>query len=107
MHLDGSCYCGAVTFSVEAYAPDGALLARVPSPQLAPPWPPNIGIARPALNHVLGEAARARGAEIRLGVTAEEIDDEGDSAMVERIEHIDQDDSATIQRDEIEASSSE
>ena len=35
--------------AVEAYAPDGALVARVPSPQLAPPWPPNIGIARPAL----------------------------------------------------------
>ncbi|MCB2065017.1 MAG: FAD-dependent monooxygenase [Erythrobacter sp.] len=68
--------------AVEAYAPDGALVARVPSPQLAPPWPPNIGIARPALNRVLGEAARSRGAEVRLGVTAERIADEGDQVRV-------------------------
>jgi 2-polyprenyl-6-methoxyphenol hydroxylase-like FAD-dependent oxidoreductase len=68
--------------AVEAYAPDGSLIARIPSPQLAPPWPPNIGIARPALNRVLGEGAQSRGAEVRLGVTADLIEDLGDCVKV-------------------------
>lgn len=67
---------------VEAYAPDGTLVASIPSPQLAPPWPPNIGIGRPALNKVLGESARRLGAEVRLGVTAEAMEDQGDAVRV-------------------------
>lgn len=68
--------------AVEAYAPDGSLMARIPSPQLAAPWPPNIGIARPALNRVLAQAAQRRGAEVRLGITAERIVDDGNAVTV-------------------------
>ncbi len=68
--------------AVEAYAPDGSLIARVPSPHLAPGYPANIGIARPALNRVLGDSATAHGAEIRLGVTAEAIEDRGEAVLV-------------------------
>ncbi|KPL67152.1 2-polyprenyl-6-methoxyphenol hydroxylase [Erythrobacter sp. SG61-1L] len=68
--------------AVEVYAPDGIRIARVPSPRLLEGYPANLGISRPALHKVLGEAALAAGAEIRLGVTATEIEDRGDAVQV-------------------------
>ena len=63
--------------AVEVYAPDGTMLARVPSPRLLEGYPANLGIGRPALQKVLGDAATSAGAEVRLGVTPEAIDDDG------------------------------
>lgn len=68
--------------AVEIYAPDGTRLARVPSPRLAEGYPPNLGMGRPALHDLLARRTNAVGAEVRLGVTAERIDDHGDKVEV-------------------------
>jgi 2-polyprenyl-6-methoxyphenol hydroxylase-like FAD-dependent oxidoreductase len=68
--------------AVEVYAPDGTKLARVPSPRLLEDYPANLGIGRQALQKVLGDAAIAAGADIRLGVTADAIDDDGGKVHV-------------------------
>jgi 2-polyprenyl-6-methoxyphenol hydroxylase-like FAD-dependent oxidoreductase len=62
---------------VQMFAPNGAPIARIPSPRLADAaYPANVGIGRPALHKVLGDRARAAGADIRLGVTATDIVDD-------------------------------
>ncbi|SER34389.1 2-polyprenyl-6-methoxyphenol hydroxylase [Sphingobium sp. YR768] len=71
--LDAACGFDAV----EIYIPSGDRVARVPSPTLVPGKPANVGIGRRALQKVLGESARALGAEIRLGLTVEALDDDG------------------------------
>ena len=63
--------------AVEIYLPDGTRAARVPSPRLIDRYPSNVGIGRRALHKVLGDSARAAGAEIRLGVTVEALEDDG------------------------------
>lgn len=63
--------------TVEVFAPNGHRVARIPSPKLAEGYPGNIGIARPALHKVLGDRAKGAGAQIRLGITAESLDDDG------------------------------
>lgn len=64
--------------AVEIFAPDGTKLARVPSPRLAEGYPANLGMGRPALHELLGRRALAVGAEVRLGLTVEAINDLGD-----------------------------
>lgn len=81
--IDGYIDAGFGYDAVEAYAPDGSLLARIPSPHLAAGYPANIGIARPALNRVLGDSAKARGAEVRLGLTALSLNERGDCVDVQ------------------------
>ena len=61
--------------AVEIYLPNGMRAARVPSPRLIERYPSNVGISRRALHTVLGDSAKAAGAEIRLGVTAAALDD--------------------------------
>jgi 2-polyprenyl-6-methoxyphenol hydroxylase-like FAD-dependent oxidoreductase len=61
---------------VEVYIPTGERVARIPSPKLVEGYPANVGIGRPALHKVLGERAKAAGAEVRLGVTVEALDDD-------------------------------
>lgn len=73
----------AVGFDVVAvHAPDGTQVARVPSPRLVEGYPANVGIGRPALHQVLGDRTIAAGADVRLGVTADDIDDDGDGVTV-------------------------
>jgi len=67
---------------VAVHAPDGALVAKVPSPKLVEGCPANVGIGRRALHKVLGDRAIAAGAEVRLGVTAESLDDDGEGVSV-------------------------
>lgn len=76
--LDAACGFDAV----EIYIPTGARVARVPAPSLVPGKPANVGIGRRALQKVLGDSARALGADIRLGVTAEAMDDDGAGVRV-------------------------
>ena len=45
-------------------------------------YPANVGIGRRALHTVLGERARAAGADIRLGVTVDALDDDGGGVTV-------------------------
>lgn len=68
--------------AVEVYAPGGQKLARVPSPRLLEGYPANLGIGRKALHRVLGDAARAAGAVVKLGVTATAIEDHGAAVEV-------------------------
>ncbi|UVO54353.1 FAD-dependent oxidoreductase [Sphingomonas sp. SUN039] len=62
---------------VEVYIPSGKRVAKIPSPKLVDGLPAQIGIRRTALHKVLGDRAKAAGADIRLGVTAESLDDDG------------------------------
>jgi 2-polyprenyl-6-methoxyphenol hydroxylase-like FAD-dependent oxidoreductase len=71
--LDAACGFDAV----EIFAPDGAKLARVPTPRLVEGKPANVGIGRRALQKVLADAAQKLGATVQLGLTAEEFDDDG------------------------------
>ena len=67
---------------VAVHAPDGTMVARVPSPRLVGRYPANLGIGRRALHKVLGDRARAAGAAIRLGVTANQLEEDGDEVAV-------------------------
>ncbi len=67
---------------VAVHAPDGTMVAKVPSPRLLEGYPANVGIGRRALHKVLGERAIADGAEVRLGVTVERLDDDGQGVTV-------------------------
>lgn len=71
--LDQYVNAGVGFDAVEVYAPDGTKIARVPSHRLLPDRPANVGVGRRALQRVLGDAARAAGAGLRLGVTATAI----------------------------------
>ena len=64
--------------AVAVHAPDGTMVARVPSPRLVEDCPANVGIGRRALQKVLADEAVAVGAQIRLGLTAVRLDDDGD-----------------------------
>lgn len=68
--------------AVEIFAPNGMKVARVPGHPAADGLPANLGIGRPALHELLGNAAKAAGARIRLGITATEINDRGDGVAV-------------------------
>lgn len=63
--------------AVEVFAPDGTKVARVPSPRLVEGRPSNVGISRRSLQKVLGDQARALGAELRLGLTVTALADDG------------------------------
>ena len=62
---------------VAVHAPDGTMVAKVPSPRLVDGCPANVGISRRALHKVLGDRAIAAGADVRLGITADELSDDG------------------------------
>ena len=68
--------------AVEVFAPDGTMVARLPSPRLVEGRPANMGIGRPALSRVLATKARAAGADLRLGVAPQALEDDGDKVHV-------------------------
>ena len=76
--LDAACGFDAV----EIFIPNGAMVARLPTPNLVPGRPANVGIGRRALQKVLGDCAVKLGADIRLGVTADQMDDDGKAVHV-------------------------
>lgn len=67
---------------VEVFAPTGQKVARIPSPKLVAGYPASVGIGRRALHSVLGERAKAAGGDMRLGVTADALEDDGDGVTV-------------------------
>lgn len=71
--IDAACGFDAV----EIYTPDGTMAARIPSPKLVEGYPANVGIGRPALHKVLGDRAKAAGADVRLGLTVASMADDG------------------------------
>src|SRR5690606_20814105 len=80
--LDVYVAAGVPFDKVAVHMPDGTLVAEVPSPRLAEGYPANLGISRKALHKVLGDSAIAAGAQVRLGVTAQNIRDTGDAVEV-------------------------
>jgi 2-polyprenyl-6-methoxyphenol hydroxylase-like FAD-dependent oxidoreductase len=52
-------------------------VAKIPTPRLVDGAPSNLGIGRRALHRVLGSRAKSAGADIRLGVTAQVLNDDG------------------------------
>lgn len=76
--LDAACGFDAI----EIYLPSGQKVARVPAPSLVAGKPANVGIGRRALQKVLGDNAKALGVEIRLGLTAADISDDGAGVTV-------------------------
>jgi 2-polyprenyl-6-methoxyphenol hydroxylase-like FAD-dependent oxidoreductase len=66
----------------EIYAPDGSLIARAPVRSLIEGYPGSMGIRRPELHRVLGNAAQKAGAEIRRGLTVARMDDEGSEVRI-------------------------
>lgn len=68
--------------AVEIFLPNGAKVARVPSPRLVEGRPANVGIGRRALQKVLGDSVKDLGAELRLGVTVETLADNGEQVDV-------------------------
>jgi 2-polyprenyl-6-methoxyphenol hydroxylase-like FAD-dependent oxidoreductase len=67
---------------VDVYLPNGACVAKIPTPRLVKELPGNVGIGRRALHKVLGDRAIAAGAQVRLGITAESLDDGGSDVHV-------------------------
>jgi len=63
--------------AVEIYTPTGIKVARVPTPRLVEGYPANMGIGRRALHAVLGDRTIASGAEVLLGVTVADLQDDG------------------------------
>lgn len=80
--LDGYLAAGVGFDAVEIYMPNGQKIARIPGHPVAEGLPANMGIGRPALHTLLGDAAKAAGATIRLGITAQTISDSGEAVHV-------------------------
>jgi 2-polyprenyl-6-methoxyphenol hydroxylase-like FAD-dependent oxidoreductase len=67
---------------VAIHLPNGIMVVEVPMPRLVEGYPPAVGIGRPALHKILGDRTIADGAEVRLGVTARSIEDDGEGVDV-------------------------
>lgn len=75
--LDDYLEAGCPFDHVEVYLPNGMRVARIPTPRLAEGYPANVGIGRPALHRVLGDRTKSAGANVRLGLTADALEDDG------------------------------
>ena len=67
---------------VAVHAPNGTMVAKVPSPRLVEGCPANVGIGRRALQKVLADRTIAAGVDVRLGLTADALDDDGEGVTV-------------------------
>lgn len=85
--LEGYLAAGVGFDAVEIFAPSGQKLARIPGHPVAQGLPVNVGIGRPALHKLLGDAAKTSGAQIRLGITADAIEDNGNVVNVSFSDH--------------------
>jgi 2-polyprenyl-6-methoxyphenol hydroxylase-like FAD-dependent oxidoreductase len=64
-------------------APDGHVVAELPSPRIAAPHIPGSGgIMRPVLHKILSEATLASGTHVRLGLSVESLAEDNDKAHV-------------------------
>ncbi|MEQ8744928.1 FAD-dependent oxidoreductase [Parasphingorhabdus sp.] len=80
--LDDYLSAGVPFDNIAIHTPDGTKVAEIPAPRLAANYPANVGIGRPALHKVLGDRTKASGADVRLGVVANAIDDSSDKVRV-------------------------
>ncbi|BCH21503.1 FAD-dependent oxidoreductase [Mesorhizobium sp. L-8-3] len=83
--LDAFMERGSATDGLDLCAPNGSLIAKLPTPRVAgPDVPGSGGIMRPALASILAETTRAAGADVLLGATFETIaqDDNGVTVLL-------------------------
>ena len=80
--LDEYLQAGVPFDKVAIHAPNGDLVAELPSPKLDEAYPPNIGISRRALHQVLVDRARSLGVDLRQGVTIDTLEQDARSASV-------------------------
>ena len=80
--LDDYIHAGFGFDFVTVFAPDGAQVARIPTPRLLEGYPSNVGIGRRALHKVLVAKAEAAGSSIRLGTTVTKLEDDGHKVHV-------------------------
>lgn len=81
--LDGYLDAAYAFEDVAIYGPAGQQLARIPGQRLAgPEYPANVGISRLALHNVLCATTLQLGAQVRLGLSVETLNDTGDSVDV-------------------------
>ena len=81
--LDGYLDAAFAFEDVAIYGPAGQQLARIPGQRLAgPQYAANVGISRLALHKVLSETALELGANVRLGLSVESLEDQGDHVEV-------------------------
>lgn len=67
----------------EMYTPGGQKIAEFPTPRLAgPEYPSNAGIRRTDLQRVLATKANELGVKVRLGITVDRLDDDGNGVDV-------------------------
>ena len=76
--LDDYIAAGVPFDKVTVHSPDGRIVAEPKMPRLVDGYPASIGIGRPALHKILGENTIARGANVRLGITATALEDNGE-----------------------------
>jgi 2-polyprenyl-6-methoxyphenol hydroxylase-like FAD-dependent oxidoreductase len=68
---------------LEMYAPNNHLIAKIPQPRIAGPnFPAQNGIARPKLHSILQDAAQTAGANVRLGITVQTLEQSENSVDV-------------------------
>lgn len=80
--LEGVSRDGFLSKEVRFYTAAGDLVSVMPTPVLEEGIPPAGGILRPALHHIMSERTRELGADVRLGITADEITDDGTKVTV-------------------------
>jgi 2-polyprenyl-6-methoxyphenol hydroxylase-like FAD-dependent oxidoreductase len=81
--LDGYLDAAYAFEDVAIYGSGGQQLARIPGQRLAgAEYPANVGISRLALHNVLSTTALQLGADVRLGLSVESLNDQGDSVKV-------------------------
>lgn len=80
--LDDYLKVGSGHGGLDVFAPHGMHLAHIPSPPLGEGLPGGGAIMRPALAKILADKTRASKVNVKLGLTFENISDNGDSVTV-------------------------
>ncbi|MBN4075596.1 MAG: 2-polyprenyl-6-methoxyphenol hydroxylase [SAR86 cluster bacterium] len=68
---------------LDIYLPNGDLAAKIPAPRLTDKYPAQLGISRRALQKVLADRAVAEGANVRLGLVVQTLQEDGNGVAVE------------------------
>ena len=81
--VDDYMAAGVAFDRVAVHAPDGTVVAEPRMPRLVDGYPASMGISRPALHDILGKRTISYGADVRLGVVAESLRDDGSQVHVD------------------------
>ncbi len=73
---------GFASYGIRVFTPDGQLIGEVPQPPLEQGIPSQGGIMRPLLHKILSERTLASGANVRLGLTIDAVEQVGGGVEV-------------------------